>query len=352
MVSIPHQDRLLSPVTLGALTLSNRVIMSPMSRVRADADLAPPDFVARYYAQRASAGLIITESTAVAPYGAGFPPLPGLFTARQVNGWRKVVEAVHDAGGPIAAQLWHTGRERKEDEAKGRPPGWAMMEAITPAELTTSEIAGIVKGYVNGARASREAGFDAIEIHNGNGFLLDRFLRAGTNGREDSYGGSLENRTRLTLEILAAVSDVYGAERVGIRFSPSATVAGSPDPRVEETFAYLLERLRPLGLAWVDVTRVTAQDLAHGSGPGIPLEWIRSHYAGRLIGAGEFDRETGEEAIAQGTLDAVAYGRLFLANPDLPKRFARRAPLNKPNPQTFYAPGETGLTDYPPMEAA
>jgi N-ethylmaleimide reductase len=347
MSSTRHVSHLQTPIAIGALRPRNRIIMSPMTRLRSDADLAPPEIMADYYAQRASAGLIITETIAVVAYGAGYPPLPGLFTTRQIEGWRNVAARVHAAGGLIAAQLWHVGRARGEADAEGRPPGWAVADEVKPDELDAIDIAAMVKAFVSGATAARSAGFDAVEIHNGNGFLLDRFLRAATNHRHDLYGGSLENRTRLTLEIIAAVADAIGADRVGIRLSPSATVGDSADPTGQETFAYLLERLQLLGLAYVHATRTTMEDRAHGSGPGIPLQWIREHYDGKLIGAGEFNRDDGEAAVADGTLDAVAYGRPFLANPDLPERFASGAPLNTAKPETFYTPGPEGLVDYP-----
>jgi len=341
-------DLLLKPVTLGALRLPNRIIMSPLTRLRADAQLAPTKLVAEYYAQRASAGLIISEAIAVAPYGEGYPAIPGLFTAHQAEAWRAVVEAVHAEGGRIAAQLMHVGRARYEAGGPQRAPGWwAVADPLKPHELTPADLAAVIEEFARGARAARAVGFDAVEIHNGNGYLLDQFLRAGANQRGDGHGGSLENRTRLTLEIVTAVAEALGAERVGIRLSPSATVGGAPDPSGEETFAYLLERLAPLGLAYVHATRTTAQDRAHGSGPGIPLQRIRAFYPGKLIGAGDFTREEGEQALAEESVDAVAYGRLFIANPDLPERFARRVPLNVPDHSTFYTPGPVGLTDYP-----
>jgi N-ethylmaleimide reductase len=340
-------DLLHIPVELGALHLRNRIVMSPMSRLRADTNLAPPAHVVEYYAQRAGAGLIITESIAAAPYGAGYPPIPGIFTPSQIDAWSRVVDAVHKAGGLIAAQLWHVGRARGDEESAGRPPGWAVTDEIKPHELLSTDLPAMIEGFVEAAAAAKAAGFDAIEIHSGNGFLLDRFLRGSTNQRKDQYGGVVENRARLTLEILSAVTQVWRPDRIGIRLSPSAAIAGAPDPEGESTFAYFLKRLSGLGLAYVHATRTTTQDRQYGSGPGIPLKWVREHYAGRLIGAGEFTREDGERDLAAKILDAVVYGRLFLANPDLPHRFLRRSPLNTPDPATFYTPGPEGLIDYP-----
>ncbi|MFY0573670.1 alkene reductase [Cystobacter fuscus] len=344
----PATDLLQTPVTLGALRLPNRIIMSPLTRLRTDEELAPTKLVAEYYAQRASAGLIISEAVAVAPSGDGYPAIPGLFTARQAEAWRTVVEAVHAQGGRIAAQFSHNGRARYATDDVQRAAGWwAVANPLKPHELTPTELSAMVESFGQAARTARAIGFDAVEIHNGNGYLLDQFLRAGANQRTDAHGGSLENRTRLALELVTAVSEAMGADRVGIRLSPSATVDGAPDPSGEETFAYLLERLAPLGLAYVHATRTTEQDRRHGSGPGIPLERVRALYPGKLIGAGDFTREDGERAVAEGTVDAVAYGRLFIANPDLPERFARRTALNVPDHATFYTPGPAGFTDYP-----
>jgi N-ethylmaleimide reductase len=320
-----------------------------MSRLRADGECTPPGYMREYYSQRASAGLIVTESTAVAPYGAGYPPIPGIYSARQAEAWRDIVSAVHDAGGLMAAQLWHVGRARKEEDGAGRPPGWAIADEIKPHELEPQDLANVPRDFAAAARVARSVGFDSVEIHSGNGFLLDRFLRAATNHRRDDHGGSLQNRARLTLAILAAVIEVYGANRVGIRVSPSATVAGGPDNEREDVFAHLLGSLEPLGLAYVHATRTTTDDRAHGSGPGIPLEWVRSHFKGNLIGAGDFSLKDGEKALSDGVLDAVVYGRPFLANPDLPRRFATGAALNVPDPATFYAGGPNGLIDYPSL---
>ncbi|KMS85622.1 hypothetical protein ACZ91_41395 [Streptomyces regensis] len=342
-------DRLLQPIALGALKLPNRVIMSPMTRMRVDADLAPLDYVADYYAQRASAGLIITESIATADYGEGFAPLPGLFTPIQAEKWRRVVDRVHKAGGLIAAQLWNAGRAQGPEAANGRPPGWAVADPIAPKQLHDSEIAAMITRFQEAARIARDIGFDAVEVHSGSANLLDRFLRSATNQRRDGYGGDLKGRTRLLLEILDAVGAVIGNDRVGLKLSPSATVAGAPDPEGHEIFSFLLDRLRPLDLAWVHATRTTPEDREQGSGPGISLEWIREHFSGTLLGAGAFDRAAGERVLADGVLDAVVYGRLFLANPDLPERFARRAALNTPDRSTFYTPGAAGLIDYPSL---
>jgi N-ethylmaleimide reductase len=342
-------DLLQTPVTLGALSLPNRIIMSPLTRLRTDAELAPREYVAEYYAQRASAGLIISEGIAPAAYGYGYPPVPGIYAPRQIEAWRDVVAAVHRAGGRIAAQLFHVGKPRwdKDGDSAARKDGWGVLPVVHPHELTPKELATVVEDFARAAATARAVGFDAVEVHNANGYLLDRFLRSGTNLRQDAHGGSLENRTRLAREILTAISGAIGAERVGIRISPSAMVNGAPDPSGEETFAYLLERLAPMGLAYVHATRTTEQDRAHGSGPGISLQRLRALYPHKLIGAGDFTREEGERVLAERTVDAVAYGRLFISNPDLPQRFARRETLNALDPKTLYTPGPQGFTDYP-----
>lgn len=343
-----QQDMLQIPVTLGALELRNRIIMSPMSRMRVGPDLAPGELVAQYYAQRASAGLVITESIMAAPYGDGYPNLPAIYSAEQQAGWRRVAAAVHTAGGLVVAQLATIGKPRF-DESGQLPFGWAMGKPLHPHDLSTDDIADIVLSFAKSAKAAKDAGFDGIEIHNGNGFLLDRFLRTGPNLRTDEYGGSLENRTRLTLEIIAAACTIWAPGRVGIRLSPSALVDGAPDPSGLDTYTYLLRKLGELNLAYVHVTRVTDEDRAQGSGTGIDPSALRPHFSGKLIAAGAYTREDGERALAQGTLDAVVFGRLFIANPDLPQRFSLRAPLQAADPATFYTPDAHGYTDYPAL---
>jgi N-ethylmaleimide reductase len=342
-------DRLLQPVELGSLRLPNRVVMSPMTRMRVDSELAVLPVVADYYSQRASAGLIITESIAAAPYGAGFPPLPALVDRRHADAWRHVVTAVHRAGGRIAAQLWHVGRAQDAAAGRGRPPGWAVTDQIRPDELRDEDIAAIAHDFSVAASTALDVGFDAVEVHAGSANLLDRFLRQSTNARRDGYGGAAEGRSQLLIEILQATVAACGEDRVGLKLSPSATVDGSPDAAAAETFDHLLERLSSLGLAWLHVTHPTVEDRAAGSGPGLSFRWIRERYSGPLLGAGSLTREAGEAALSDGSLDAVVYGRAFLANPDLPARFARRAPLNAPDASTFYTSGPEGLIDYPSL---
>jgi N-ethylmaleimide reductase len=283
-----------------------------------------------------------------------------------VAGWRKVTEAVHAAGSLIFLQLWHVGRVSHPVFQPGgelpvapsaiRPAGQVftgteMAEYVTPRALELGEIEGIVAEYVHGAELALLAGFDGVEIHNANGYLLDQFLRDGTNQRTDEYGGPVENRARLTLEVTRAVVDVCGADRVGIRFSPAGVFNDMRDSDPMRTFGYVLEQLNPFRLAYAHITRVTAQDIAHGAQEGVGPRELRPFYQGTVVANGGFTRDTAEQALQEGWADAIAFGVPFLANPDLPERFAKGAPLNQADPETFYTPGPKGYTDYPALPA-
>jgi N-ethylmaleimide reductase len=359
-----HAPTLFDPVSLGALTLPNRILMAPLTRCRASAGNVPGPLVAEYYGQRASAGLIISEATAVSPRGFGYPNTPGIFTEAQVEGWRGVTDAVHAAGGRIVLQLWHVGRISHPDYQPGgelpvapsalKPrgkvfTGTAMADYVTPRALETSEIPGIIAEYVHGATLARKAGFDGVEIHNANGYLLDQFLRDGTNQRQDQYGGSVANRARLTLEVTEAVAGVWGADRVGIRFAPGGVFNDLHDSNPLETFGYVLRELSRMNLAYAHVTQVTAQDIAHGARDGVGPKELRPDYPGAIVSAGGFTRDTGNLALAEGWADAIAFGVSFLANPDLPARLLKDAALNTPDESTFYASGPKGYTDYPTL---
>jgi N-ethylmaleimide reductase len=353
---------LFTPVQIGAIEAPNRIFMAPLTRGRADAGNVPSDLSVDYYRQRASAGLIITEATSVSPRGFGYPNTPGIFADAHIAGWKKVTRAVHGAGGRIFLQLWHVGRiSHPSFQPNGELPvapsaikpkgnvftGREMVDFVTPRGLETAEIPGIVEEFVAGARAAKAAGFDGVEIHNANGYLLDQFLRDGTNQRADRYGGSIENRARLTLEVTEAVAGDWGADRVGIRFSPGGVFNDMHDSDPLATFSYTLKELQRLKLAYAHITRVTAQDIAHGANDGVGPRELRPFYAGKIVTAGGFDVDSGNAAIAEGWADAVAFGTSFIANPDLPERFRRRAPLNAPDSATFYTPGAKGYTDYP-----
>lgn len=357
---------LFDPVQLGALALPSRIVMAPLTRCRAAEGNVPVALNAEYYRQRASAGMIIAEATSVSPQGFGYPNTPGIFTAAQVAGWRGVTSAVHAAGGRILLQLWHVGRiSHPSYQPDGGLPvapsaikpqgkiftGTAMEDYVAPRALERSEIPGVIAEYVHGARLAKEAGFDGVEIHNANGYLLDQFLRDGTNRRGDDYGGSVQNRVRLTLEVTEAVVGVWGADRVGIRLSPGGVFNDMHDSDPLETFGHVLKELDSMRLAYAHVTRVTAQDVAHGAKEGVGPRELRPHYRGNIVSAGGFTRESGERALAEGWADAIAFGVPFLANPDLPERLRRHAALNVPDEATFYAPGPEGYTDYPFLPA-
>ena len=336
--------------------------MAPLTRCRAEGANVPTDLMAEYYAQRATAGLIIAEATTVSPRGHGYPNTPGIYSEEQVAGWQKVTQAVHAKGGKIFLQLWHVGRiSHPAYQPNGELPvapsaikpagklwtGTEMADYVTPRALRTDEMPGIVAEYVKGARLAKAAGFDGVEIHNANGYLLDQFLRDGTNQRADGYGGSVENRARLTLEVTSAVVSIWGSDRVGIRLSPGGVFNDMRDANPQRTFSYVLGELSKLELAYAHVTRVTAQDIAHGAKGGVGPKELRHCFNGVLITAGGFDRAQAEQAINEGWADAIAFGVPFLANPDLPHRLAQKLGLNPPDESTFYAAGAKGYTDYP-----
>jgi len=353
---------LFSPFQLGPLALPNRIFMAPLTRCRASEGNVPNDLNTEYYAQRASAGLIISEATSVSSRGYGYPNTPGIHTDAQVEGWKKITQAVHAKGGHIYLQLWHVGRiSHPAFQPDGALPvapsaikpkgqvftGTAMEEYVTPRALEADEIPKIVNEYVHGAMLAKQAGFDGVEIHNANGYLLDQFLRDGTNRRSDQYGGSVQNRARLTIEVAEAVCSVWGGDRVGIRFSPAGVFNDMRDSDPLETFGHVLRELNGFGLAYAHITQVTAQDIAHGAAEGVGPRELRPAWKGKIVSAGGFTLETGNAAIAEEWADAIAFGVPFIANPDLPERFRRNAALNKPDEASFYGGAEKGYTDYP-----
>jgi N-ethylmaleimide reductase len=338
--------------------------MAPLTRCRAGEGHVPTGLNAEYYAQRATAGLIISEATSVSPSGYGYPATPGIHTREQVEGWKKITSEVHAKGGHIYLQLWHVGRiSHPSFQPEGGTPvapsavkpagkvftGTAMEEYVTPRALDISEIPGIIAEYAHGAALAKEAGFDGVEIHNANGYLLDQFLRDGTNRRSDRYGGSVQNRARLTLEVTEAVTGVWGADRVGIRFSPGGIFNDMTDSNPLETFGHVLRELSGLNLAYAHITRVTAQDLAYGAKEGVGPRELRPCWKGNIVTAGGFTRESGNQALSEGWADAIAFGVPFIANPDLPERFRRKAGLNQADEASFYGGTEMGYTDYPSL---
>ena len=351
---------LFSPVRLGSYSLPNRMVMAPMTRLRA-IDSIPQSLMADYYVQRASAGLIVTECTMVSPQSNGYMNCPGIYQPEQIAGWQKVTDTIHEAGGKIFLQLWHCGRISHSSLLDGKQPiapsaiapvgelhtpvGKVAME--TSRALAKNEITKIVEQFRDCAKNAKKAGFDGVELHGAFGYLIDQFLQDGSNQRTDEYGGSVENRARFLLEVVAAVSDVWGGDRVGIKLSPSNTFYGMVDSNPQATFTYVLEALNPIGLAYVHLMEPNQTDLKNRDviNPVTPL--FRPIYQGTLITNGNYTRETANAALANGNADLVSFGRSFLANPDLPERFKLNAPLNEPDPRTFYGSGAEGYTDYP-----
>jgi len=347
---------LFEPFELGPITLGNRLVMAPLTRNRAGAGDVPQALNAEYYAQRADAGLIITEASQISPEGKGYPGTPGIYSAEQVAGWRLVTDAVHKKGGRIFLQLWHVGRISHPSLQEGgalpvapsaiRPAGSAMTANgpapfVEPRALALDEIPGIVAAYRQAAINAKAAGFDGVEVHAANGYLLDQFLRDGTNRRTDAYGGPVENRARLLLEVVSVVSAVFGAARVGIRLSPINPFNDMADSDPQATFDYVVGQLGGRGLAYLHVFQAGTA----------PFDWkaLRQAFGGTFVVNGGYDRAKAEAALERDEADLVAMGVPFLANPDLVERLKRNAPLNAPNPATFYGGGAVGYTDYPTL---
>ncbi|KUZ73121.1 alkene reductase [Burkholderia ubonensis] len=349
---------LFDPVTFGDLTLPNRIVMAPLTRARAGEVRVPNDLMARYYAERASAGLIISEATSVTPQGVGYADTPGIWSDEQVEGWKRVTRAVHDAGGRIVLQLWHVGRISDPIFLDGALPVAPSAIAagghvslvrpqrpfVTPRALELDEIPGIVAAYRKGAENAKAAGFDGVEIHGANGYLLDQFLQDSTNRRTDAYGGPIENRARLLLEVVDAAIDVWGAGRVGVHLAPrgDAHTMGDSDPAA--TFGYVARELGRRKIAFIFTRESYTGDQLSPR--------LKEAFGGPLIANEKFTLDTAQQVLERGDADAIAWGQLFIANPDLPRRFELDAPLNKPVPETFYAEGATGYTDYPALSDA
>lgn len=351
---------LLSPLTVGALNLPNRILMAPLTRCRADADHNPTPLMAEYYAQRASAGLIIAEATMVMEGNSSFWMEPGIYSDAQVKGWKAVTDAVHAKGGQIVLQLWHGGRACHPLLNGGAQPvapsaipitgdevhtPEGKKPYVTPRELRDDEIPGIVAGFKKAAENAKAAGFDGVEVHGANGYLLDEFLRDGSNKRSGSYGGPIENRARLMLEVLDAAISVWGADRVGLRISPLNSYNSMLDSDPVAITTYIAQQCSTRGIAYLHVMRSDFFQAQQGD----VLTPARQHFKGTLISNMGYTADEAEQAITEGKLDAVAFGTSFLANPDLPARIAAKVPLNAPNPAKFYSPGPEGYTDYPAM---
>lgn len=363
-----NADKLLQPIQVGNLTLPNRIFMAPLTRQRASQPgNVPTALNATYYAQRASAGLIVTEATQVMPEGQGYAWTPGIHTDAQQAGWKLVTDAVHAAGGHIALQLWHVGRishrhvqpnlqlpvapsaiQANAQTFVVHPDGsMGMVQTDLPRALETEELQGIVAAFRAAARRAIDTGFDFVEVHGANGYLLDQFQSTGPNQRTDAYGGSVENRARLTLEVVDAIVAEIGAARTGIRLSPFGTFNDIADTEAEAMAFYLAEQLNARKLAYVHIAE---PDWA--GGPQLADDFragLRQRFKGTLIFAGGYTLEKAEALIASGVGDAVAFGRPFIANPDLPARFAKGASLNAPDASTFYGGADKGYTDYPSL---
>ena len=355
------QTDLFTPFQMGPCTLQNRMVMAPLTRNRAGAGNTPQPLNVEYYRQRASAGLIITEGAQISADAVGYPATPGIHSAEQIAGWKQVTEAVHSRGGHIFLQLWHCGRVSHPSMLPGnalpvapsalQPEGQAftyqgLQPYVTPHALELAEIPHIVDQYRSAAKNALDAGLDGVEIHGANGYLLDQFIRDGSNQRTDGYGGTAENRCRLLLEVTHAVAEVWGAARVGVRLSPLNPFNDMHDSNPQHTFDTAARLLSPFGLAYLHVMETAIGDSKYPK-QDFNFEQMRRAFNGTYMANGGYDKARANAALASGQADLVAFGVAFLANPDLPARFAKNAPLNTPDQNTFYGGDEKGYTDYP-----
>lgn len=356
-------EHLLKPQTFGSLNLKNRIVMAPLTRSRANDMAVPAAFAAEYYGQRAGAGMIITEATQVSFEGMGYPRTPGIHTAEQMAEWKTIVDAVHKGGSTFVMQIWHVGRIASHlnrgvtadtvapsaiqapgqmyTDAKG------MVDHDMPRALAADEIKRIAGDFKKGAENALKVGFDGVEFHSANGYLPHQFLSSNVNQRDDQYGGSIENRMRAPLEFLDAVIAAAGADKTGMRISPTHTFNGIEENDVEALYKAYLAEIEKRGLAYLHVMRPFTHDMKIDI-----VDMVRQNYKGKILVCGEYDRDEGEKVLADGKADAVAYGRAYIANPDLVERFKRGAELNTPDDDTFYTPGRTGYTDYPTLADA
>ena len=348
-------SRLFEPLRLGAMTLPNRIIMAPLTRKRAGADRVPNAMMAEYYCQRAGAGLILSEATSVSPQGVGYWGTPGIWNDEQVDGWQRVTSQVHDAGGRIFLQLWHVGRISDPELLGGQLPVAPSAVAAAghvsglrpkrphpvPRALETDEIPGIVDDFLRGAQRAKAAGFDGVELHAANGYLIDQFLQDKTNKREDRYGGSIENRARFLLEIVDAVIEVWGADRVGVHLRPRGEEHDMGDSNPKAIFGFVADELAKRKIAFIFVREIEGEDSLLGE--------IKRRFGGVVIANELMSKEDGERFIETGAADALAFGRDYIATPDLAERLQKGLPLNVPDKDTFYGEGPQGYTDYPRM---
>ncbi len=357
-----HQ--LFEPMRIGEIEVANRVVMAPLTRSRADepaGDVPGSEMNIEYYRQRSGAGLIISEGTQVSPLGKGYMATPGIYSDEQVEGWKPITRAVHEAGSRIVAQIWHVGRVTHPDLIGGAKPlapsaikpnivaytHGGKVDAPVPHAMSVEQIAEVVSQYRRGAANAIRAGFDGVEIHGANGYLIDQFLRDGANQRTDLYGGSIENRCRFALEVIDAVVAEIGAGRVGIRLSPVTPANDLSDTDPQAVFGHLIQELNKRGIAFIHFIEGATggpRDL-----PGFDFAWARKAFNGTYIANNGYDRDMAMEAVDAGRADAIAFGRLFISNPDLVDRLKLDRSLNEPNPQTFYTPGPIGYIDYPAL---
>jgi N-ethylmaleimide reductase len=354
---------LFDPIAFGAIDLPNRIVMAPLTRARSNRDAVPNALMAEYYAQRASAGLIISEATGISREGLGWPNAPGLWNDAQIAGWTMVTDAVHQAGGRIVAQLWHMGRLVHPDLGGGQPVSASATTApdhahtyegtkpyVEARAATAGDIERIVGDYAQAARNAIRAGFDGVQVHGANGYLVDQFLRDSANERTDEYGGPIENRIRFVTEVLSAVGDAIGMERVGIRFSPNIYSQGVEDSDPIPLFTALARRLEELKVPWIEL-REAHRPTSAGAIPTEPVSpAMRRHYSGRIALNSDYDGPSARARLAEGISDAISFGRPFIANPDLVDRLRICAPLSSGDPETFYSGGAAGYVDYPTLD--
>ncbi len=366
-MSTSTSTRLFRPCKLGPITLSNRIVMAPLTRSRSNLEGVPPDYAADYYAQRASAGLLIAEATNISPQAVGYAWTPGIWSDTQVAAWKNVTDAVHQRDGHIFLQLWHTGRISHPDLHGGdlpvapsaiKPEGQAfttegMKDHVTPRALESDDIPVIVEDYRHAAKQAKAAGFDGVEVHSANNYLLEQFLRDSSNQREDQYGGSIENRLRFPLQVVRAVVEVWGADRVGIRISPATDMPGNTplDSAPMETYGRYVDALSDMGLAYLHVIEgVTRSTREHPQ--NIDFDALRERFSGAFMANNRFTAELAEKELAAGHADLVSFGRPFIANPDLVERLHAGAPLAEAPEEYWYGGDATGYSDWPTMDQA